>query len=403
MADTAYRLRARRAAIFLFGCACPLLGPVRAPAAEWTVEPLVNLTYEVNDNRALTTGPHDTVHGFMADVSAKGVLRSETSEWSLTPRYFGSRYRGDEANDFDADDGYLDGRYLWNGPRDQFSIAANGARNTTLTTEASDVGLVDVRVPRDAWGVRPSWQHRLNEVTSTRIGASHDRVAYEDGGSNRLVDYVYQTADISLLHDWTPRWRLGATLYAAHLDASEINSESDNRGLMFSAEYRYSEATSLGARGGYRRTDFEVRGAPGVAREGHDNGGVAGLTFRHEGERTRVDADVDHSVNSSGFGFLVKTLQLKLGITDRITARTSLIGDVLAFRNRAVDDRVTSDDRDYYRITGGVAYRVTPWWSLRGTLSYTRQEFVNASQAANAHAAFLTLSYSGDRLAQGSW
>src|SRR5262245_52163524 len=105
-----------------------------AVAAEWYVQPVVRTELETNDNRALTTGPHERVNGVVVDASARMAGRTERQEFQVTPRLHSARYSG--GDDFDTDDAYLDGSWSSQiSERDTWLLVGNYARNSTLTTE----------------------------------------------------------------------------------------------------------------------------------------------------------------------------------------------------------------------------------------------------------------------------
>src|SRR5262245_27057422 len=113
----------KHALAFAVGWASSCIGVSDGYGAEWTVEPAVNTTYEVNDNRGLTVGPHSSVHGLSVEAALKTVAHSESNELQLSPRVLATRYSDGEQ--YDSTNRYLSGRYAWLGERDQFTLNAD--------------------------------------------------------------------------------------------------------------------------------------------------------------------------------------------------------------------------------------------------------------------------------------
>ena len=136
-----------------------LLGPAwPCTAAEWSVEPGINMMYENNDNRSLTTARHKTTTGYVADVFLPFAVRSPASEISLTPRIRSQRY---DDSRLDSDDYYLNLQSGLDTPRTRWQLDAARSWASTLTTEFQDVGLVDVYRPRNGSSLYPSVSHNL--------------------------------------------------------------------------------------------------------------------------------------------------------------------------------------------------------------------------------------------------
>ncbi|MCI0748918.1 MAG: hypothetical protein L0Y32_00030, partial [Nevskiales bacterium] len=151
----------------------------------WTVEPMASMSYETNDNRTLSTTAEASVYGFTLDTGATAAMLTELATTRLTPRLVATRYSG--GDQYDTEDLYLSGYSQWLGERDRWVLAADVARNSTLTTQESDVGLLDQRVERLGWSVAPSWERRLTERGTLDLAASQKAVDYDDA-SGGLID-----------------------------------------------------------------------------------------------------------------------------------------------------------------------------------------------------------------------
>ena len=398
VSSTARRRTMSRRIVFL-GCIYQLLSIPQSFGAEWYVEPLVTATYEVNDNRSLTTAPHRAVHGHILDAGIKTAVNTESSEWQLIPRIFVSRYS--DSKNIDSNDYYVDGRYAYSSEREQVSISAGTSRNTTLTTQSTDIGLVDKNVPRRAWNAHPSWEYQLSERSTIGFDTAQEVVTYGGTTVTSLVDSTYRTTGVFTRYAMSERARLGVTLYGARLDAPEIQNISNDQGAQLTANYQSSETGTLSLRYGYRRTEYSLHSGLNLI-QGASHGNVIGFTHRYDGERRGFNSAIERSINPNGFGFLVETRQVKLGFIEHYASRLTFTADVLAFRNRSLDARLISDDRDYMRLSGAANYQLTPWWSMGVTLNYTKQKFTYLPQAAQSRAVLFTLSYNGARWAGGN-
>src|ERR1700752_3033953 len=92
------RVRIRHLCIIL----CVMLQSVAAnlsSAAEWSMEPSVDLRGEYNDNIELTSGPHPTVWGIMLSPDIKFSGTTETLNVTGGLRVNFNRYFGEEGLD----------------------------------------------------------------------------------------------------------------------------------------------------------------------------------------------------------------------------------------------------------------------------------------------------------------
>ncbi|HKQ30259.1 MAG TPA: hypothetical protein VJS66_03140 [Burkholderiales bacterium] len=384
----------RRGAARRGGCVALLLAATYsslAASAEWYVEPMVKTEFESNDNRALTTGPHERVNGVVFDVSGLLGRRTERSELRFAPRLRSARYSGDE--DLDSDDTYLDGLWSYRATeRSSASLNANYTRNSTLTTEQADIGLVTAKKRRRTWNVNPSWSTLLDERNMLTLSFARTDVDYRDAQDTALTSYTYDRVDTTWTRQMTPSTDTGVTLYGSQLETPATGNTTTDAGLQFNLNHRPFETARLNVAAGWHRSEFEQE-AGGSTFRGSETGWLASFTAEREAERSALRFNASRSINPSGVGSLVRTDEVTLSWYRALTALQSASVAIRTFRTEPLDERLTSDNRRFWRGDARWNWRASEDWSLSAGYQHTRQRQEAASEIASSNAISLTLMY----------
>lgn len=346
---------------------------------------------EYNDNRSLTTAPHEATTGYVVDAVVPLAVRTPVSEINLKPRIRSQRYDDDR---FDSDDYYLNLQSRLDAPQTSWQLDAARSWTSTLTSEFQDVGLVDISKRRNGRSLYPGVTHNLTERTSLRLGGGYEDVSYEDAQSSGLVDTTYRTVDTTFTYMVTERTSLNLSGYYGKLEAAQIGNETRNTGGQLGLDYRYSEQSRLTLSYGYRDTTYEITNSLyGVSDS--SNGRIYNVGWQRQNETGKLALNVSQSVLPSGFGYLVERNEVRAAYDQRWGDRTSSQFALQAFQHRGVSVATTTDDRDYARADVGLRWRMSDFWTLSATYVYVWQQFLSAAEAARSNALFLGFNYGG--------
>lgn len=82
----------------------------------------------------------------------------------------------------------------------------------------------------------------------------------------------------------------------------------------------------------------------------------------------------------------------------RFSERLTGLLDGRYYEEGGLDDDDGADDRTFLRLSGGLRWRLSPYWTLSGRYQYRRNENRNA-ETAESNALLFTLAYSGEKTA----
>lgn len=354
-----------------------------ACAGEWQVEPWARANLEANDNIRFTSTNPEQSTGVVLEVGGKFHNDTEAVRTSLTPKLVFRRY--DSSANVDSNDQYLTFSTRLLQERGEVGLSANVVRNTTLTSELEDTGIVSVGKRRTEYRLDPSYQYRLSERDSLNASVGARAIRYEEGLSSGLIDYDYRTANLtysrrlSELLDWS------GTAYYARYEAKDVDSTADTYGLRFGVSRLLSERTRMGFYVGGYRTDSRFYGAASDR-----SGGTTKLTLDHATELTRFNLGLSRDVVPSGGGEVREDTSLNLSANRRLSEKMSVGLSATVQQRNAI---AGGSDRDYLTISPSISWRLTRQWKVSGSYRYSRQKYDVSNSTAEANAVTVGLEY----------
>jgi hypothetical protein len=322
-------------------------------AAEWNADLTASAELEHRDNPRLFADGGSTIIGLGSGVDATFARRLEDSELVLAPRLRFVRYDG--AADFNTDEQYLDLTYARTRERYGLQLAAGLARDTTLTSELEDTGLIDVRKRHELNSLSASWT--LNPDAVDQVGAqiAYQRNTYRDAALVGLVDYDYTAGSLSYSRAFSERTRGGLQLTAGRLDVPIPGLDSRNDAVRLTLESALSDRTSLSLAAGVDRTH---------ARDRDDEGPVYRAEIKRSGELAEWRIGAERSAMPSGSGVLVRRTEFGVTYDRRLSMRAGLAFDLRQIGNQNLRVGTVREDRTYRRASISVRWQATPSWSL---------------------------------------
>ena len=189
--------------------------PLNLIAAEWLTKYEASLKTEYDDNKRLTALPHDNTFGSILGVKGKLGIQTEKTVVDLTPRARFSKYSSEDTDEdkLDSNDYFLDLNSLWVTERFLWGLNGKYSRDTSLTSELEDTGLVQTSKKRKKVDFNPTLVYEFNEWTNLQFAIDFTRVEYKDAALVRLIDYDFKD-------------RKSTRLNSSHTDISRMPSSA---------------------------------------------------------------------------------------------------------------------------------------------------------------------------------
>ena len=380
---------------------------VHVYGAEWSVTPILKSRGLYNTNRRLTTASHEGVFGLVTDIGAEFKVATEASDIAIQPMGTINRYSGNQQLDSDDIHLSLDANHRLE--RATFSLQTNYDRESTLTSEINDTGLVQVQREVNLIGVDPSITYSFSDRNNVRLDYAYSEVAYDNAAGTGLFDYTYQNFGTTYTHQLSEAQQVFGAINYAKFDVSGLQSTTDSYYARVGYYREFEGKLRLTLSGGGVLSDstfpvFAVAGNRVVALDQNtvSKGWIADITVEKDFEKTFLRATYSRSVNPSARGAQAQADEVKLRARHRISEvldATATVQYLQSETQLAGGFGSTSLNRDYVNAGLAFAYRINRFWSLIGGYSFTYQKYQGASAGADSNAVTVGLSYSGDRLA----
>ena len=375
--------------------------------AEWSVDPTFKSRGLYNTNRRLTTASHEGVFGLVTDVGAEFKLATEASDIAISPMGTINRYSGNQQLDSDDIHLSLDANHRLE--RAAFGMKTSYDRESTLTSEVNDTGLVHIQREVNLVGVNPSLTYLFDDQNSVRFDYGYSNVAYDNAAGTGLFDYTYQNIGATYTHQLSEVQQVFGALTYANFDVSGLQSTTDSYYARVGYYREFDGKLRLTVSGGGVLSDstFPVLSIVGnrlatLNQDAISKGWIADFTVEKDFEKTFFRAKYSRSVNPSARGAQAQADEVKISLRHRIT---EVFDTTATFRYLQSQTQQTSGfggtslNRDYINAGLAFAYRINRFWSLIGGYSYTYQKYQSTSAGADSNAVTIGLSYSGEKLA----
>lgn len=419
-----------------------LLASVAARADEWSVTPRLTASVEHDDNKTLRRTDPISATGVVVDVGAALGWQTDTTNVVLTPRLRSGRY--DKERDLLNDDNlYLDLASSASTERARYGLNGNLTLDSVDSSEtiAEEEGLTRIRrtvsIDRDRRVLAPSWSYNLTERDTASLSATLSWVNYDQGDGTRsgYVDYKYHVLNASLGHAFTERDTLSGILYFSRYSRDVLNSVTESIGLQVGYEHAFTETLKGSVAAGGVRSEFssdagEVPAGSIVRTVTLADGRTVQVPITPSGQLLALAAEADsteygqlinaslsqkleldewslslsRTLNPTGDGVLVSRDELRGNYRRKLSER--LVGNVsaLAYQDSAPSraGQAIRPDRDYVRVEVGLAYRLSPYWTVRGLYRYRTETYdlvAGGEDTADSNAVWLSLAWQGEKQA----
>lgn len=373
----------------LIGCLA-LLSPAPTWADRWYIEPGVSLRAFYDDNVRLSIRDPISSLGGTLTADVESGRRTELSEIGLRGRINSSRYA--DAADLDETDVVLGLSSAYQFGRSRFRLDGQLDYDSTLTSEVSTSGYVQVNKRRERFQLSPSWSYTLSPRTQIETTLSYEEISYEDVDVIQLFDYSFARMSLTLTHALSERTQALSRFSFDRYDAGQIDTLSDSYGFELGAGHQLSETLTISGFAGLRQARSQIPTGFGVE-ETDNTGPLFQLSLNRRLEVGQFRFSAARSLLPSSSGTLLDTTSLGLGFDYPLGPRWTLSLNADGYRNRTPDGESSSNDRDYLAFSSKLSHRLSRSLSLDLSYRYRLQKYDQQDDAADSNAIYLGFQY----------
>ncbi len=370
-------------------------------AAEWSLEPSIDLAIGVDDNPRLTPDPPDSVFTTRVAPVLRSTRKSEASEIDLAllfshTTYSGTAFAGGTERE-DTNDAILDvASEFQTSERTTWGLDAEFRRDHvfqsvdlpgTLAPD-TDVGVVDTPVPRNAVTIRPSWERRLSERNALRLDYRFRQARYSNTPETDLQDFDAHALRARFSRTVKPTYDLDITGSVGRFRNLETGSETDNIEILAGVTHDFSEITRGTLEAGLRETEETT-----ATEQDRDSGYVFRARLRHRSELASFDGFIFLGIRPSGVGEPLQTTQFRMRWRKRISRKLNFILRTNIFRNEALEGGDTDADRRYAQVDSGLTWQLRRLWAINVSYRYRYQKFDSEPQSATSNRLLFGVTY----------
>lgn len=351
-------------------------------AAEWSIAPTVAWTTDHDSNRRLAVTREEADEGAWLTFDAAMKRATETGDITLQPHLTLQRFSGDSA--LDSNDGSLVLSTTHRSERTTVTASAQVARDSTLTTELADTGIIDTSTRRELRSGSLAVSRGFSDRQQFEMDASYADVQFPGGLRFGLVGYRYPSLALVYSLGISPRATLSATAFGSESTAPLVHYQSHDAGMRFGADYALSERTHLSASAGFSNS---------VVNSNDSTGTVWALHLTRDDERTQWSISYDHSVQPSGNGALVLRDTGLASVTRRVAPELALIGSFTSVRNGNLGSQGIYN-RSYFAGDCGLQWQASPHWALSLTAGASESRLPGPNETARGWRTTARMSWS---------
>jgi len=330
--------------------------PLRA--SDWQLQESANASLDYVDNPRLV--PDTTLDDERLIASAAGSLQrnSEIGALQIAPQVSTTRYSSSQELDNTA--GSLALSWQHAGQRGNWFANAQGAVDSTLTTELGLSGISDVNRQRQSLVSSAGGSWNLSELTQLGVQLSGNRVHYRDASGTGLSSYSYGSITVD------PSWAVGQ-LSRLTVQGEYDVLDSDN---VAQTQRSYNGTIGFSHQAG-ERDHWHLSGGASGSAVGTitTRGWVLDAGVTRTGLRGSLSASAQRRISPVGNGLLERTDSMSVDAQRQLTEHASLstairfvhsantYGSLFGYRYVAYPGSV------YARILAEWNWSFSPHWS----------------------------------------
>lgn len=370
-----------------------LFGAMSANAAQWRNEPFVSSSLRYDDNVKFVTTDAQSSVGTIVDVGISLVNESEVTKTVFQPRATFSGYSSE--GDLNSADQFLDFLTSLNGERSYLSFAVNFARDSSVTSELEDTGIVTAAVRRNYLNVSPRWEYRFSGKSSLQFGYHYRSVGWEDSAVSGLEDNNIDEAWGAYKQRLSEHDDLALKLYQAQFESPESGFDSTTTGAELGFVRRFSEVNRVELGVGGWNADLN---SPNGSSESDSGGSISGALV-HQDETTTYKLSLSQLVVPSSSGQIRQDRRLNAFYDYKFNPRLHWGLDGLYIQTEKIGSSATDSDRNYFTLRPFLAWEWKPKVTLSGSVRISTQDLVDKDETSGRNELLVTISYGKPQVA----
>jgi len=337
-------------------------------AADWAISPRISVVEEYNDN--ILYKADNELDDWVTYVRPRVNARYASPRFSISLDSGMSTETYSDHTKFNTED-HDHNLALSYGVSKTLTLKTGGyyREDTTLETELLDEGyLVSNRYDRQKFGGNLGFEKALSKRVYLSGDWTRRYSEYDEGFDDRFSD----TYKLSPSYVLSPKTRLFLNLRYTETEYDRPGDPTiENYRIDPSFRHDFAEDFYISGGAGYRHTEEERIGASDEDSEGF----VFDLSFHRKWKRSSaailLSKDQYSTVDRVSIDRTRVTLRGSYRLTKRLGTNLSL-----TYRRHTVDENdATDDDTNFYIISPGFSYTVTPTISLNGSVDYSEYEY----------------------------
>jgi hypothetical protein len=338
--------------------------PLSASAAEWRIDPSLDVSGEYAGNPRMTAHNEETIYGSAVNTAARIMALTEISKFELNPRLHFARY--DQDAPLDADDRFLTASYVRQGERLTWETDAQVVHDTTLTSELGTTGFTQTNRRHELLDLSVTPQLQVSERLLVGATADWQTTHYVDARAAGLTDYEYRTGGLNAKFAWNERLWLTADAEYGQLVVPSADSIRTSETLRAGLEYE------LGL-----RWHASIAAGPSRMRSAFDEerGEVYSAHVSRKGERFQFGSTLSREVSPTGQGLLSTRDSLELTTQNALAEHCTLGLSVSALRTHQTFQAFgfTTPEVKYYNAAATLDWQVAREWFVSMHLTGSTQ------------------------------
>ena len=367
-------------------------------AAQWIVEPSIDLVSIYEDNVELATGPHTSSSGYILAPRISLDRNTETSKMDLDAYAAFTDYQRGDVEDRSESAASLRS-YSQTSERGTLGLDAELRRDTLFErfSEARGVGdLRDVdiglststRVRRNYVAANPYFDWQLTERSAMRLGYRLTDVTFSDAEGTDLVDYKEHIVSGSYTRQLSEKDSASISANVIRYRPDGTTTDAESVQLMAGLSRKFSETTKGAVAAGVSRTD-QTEGDV----EDSSSGVILHAEIDQKSEISQLNAVLSRDVAPSGIGRTLGTNQFRIRWVRKTAPTVDFVLDGQAIRTQILEGSAPDIDRRYLEIGAFLQWHWLEDWAISGGYRYRRQKYDAEPDSADSNAVFLGVTY----------
>ena len=364
----------------------------------WLYKPIFSLQGIGDDNRNLDEDDEKGTAGFDARGGVQLTRQADASNFFIRGLLNSRRYDGGDDRGRDTDDQLFFSGANWETERSEFSVQGNYLRQSTSITEFEDTGRVRTDERRITRSVRPRYDYLISNNTRVFVAGGYTDVEFPSADPADFNEYDLVRASSGMAYSINELNTITFTGYWQDFDVKKSINETESVGGAIRLDRILSEQWNTYLGFGYRKSNFKFVNDNGATERDDDTGPVyeGGISYQ-KSELDLFNFTVINTLQPSSEGNVNEQLRFNANYSRQLSPR--LIGVVNGFwlENESVNNNDQDDNREAWRASVGLNYRLTESWFLTGRYRHRYQKFVDRdnSSGANSNAILIGIRLDG--------